>query len=57
MLLVPKSLFPLLWVDYAPEGSGEAANFTLRGHGTHVDLLWFLFLVGRIYPLMQEHIL
>ena len=22
MLLVPKSLFSLLWVDYAPEGSG-----------------------------------
>ena len=22
---------------------------------THIDLLWFLFLVGRICPLMQEH--
>ena len=46
MLLVPKTFFSLLWVDYAPEGSGYAANFTLRGHGTHIDLLWFLFLVS-----------
>ena len=25
-----------------------AACFTLSGHGTHFDLPWFLFLVGRI---------
>ena len=34
-----------------------AACFTLRGHGTHIDLLWLLFLVGRICPLMREHFL
>ena len=34
-----------------------AACFTLRGHGTHIDLLWRLFLVGRICPLMREHFL
>ena len=34
-----------------------ASCFTLRGHGTHIDLLWFLFLVDRICPLMQEHFL
>ena len=28
-----------------------AARFTLTGHGTHIDYLWFLFLVGRICPL------
>ena len=27
------------------------------GHGTHIDLRWFLFLVDRICPLMQEHFL
>ena len=34
-----------------------AACFTLRGHGVHIDLLWFLSLVGRICPLMQEDFL
>ena len=34
-----------------------AACFTLRGHDTHIDLLWLLFLVGRICPLMQAHFL
>ena len=28
-----------------------AACFTLRGHDTHIDFLWVLFLVGRIGPL------
>ena len=28
----------------------RAACFTLRGHCTHIDLLWLLFLVGRIFP-------
>ena len=32
-----------------------ATCFTLRGHCTHIDLLWFLFLVCRICPLIQEH--
>ena len=39
----------------------SAACFTLRGHdivrGHDIDLLWFLFLVGRICPLMQERFL
>ena len=63
MLLVPIN-FSFCWVDYALEGSTFplsnvilAACFTLRGHGTHIVLLWFLFLVGRICPLMQEHFL
>ena len=34
-----------------------AACFTLRGYGTHIDLLWFLSLVGRICTLMQEYFL
>ena len=59
MLLVPKTFFPFCLVDYALEGSGQAAYFTLRGNGTHIghtDLLWFLFPFGRICPLisMQE---
>ena len=33
----------------------SAACFTLRGHD--IGLLWFLFLVGRICPLMQERFL
>ena len=33
-----------------------AACFTLRGEA-HIDLLWFLFVVSRICPLMQEHFL
>ena len=34
-----------------------AACFTLRGHDTHIDLLWLLFLVGRICPLILAHFL
>ena len=34
-----------------------AACFTLGGHDTLIDFLWFLFLVGMICPLMQEHFL
>ena len=30
-----------------------AACFTVRGHDTHIDFLWVLFLVGRIGPLIQ----
>ena len=30
-----------------------AVCFTRRGHDAHFDLLWVLFLVGRISPLMQ----
>ena len=30
-----------------------AACFTLTGHDTHVNFPWFLFLVGRISPLIQ----
>ena len=56
-------VFFLCWVDYALEGSTAnvilagvlAACFTLRGHDSHIDLLWLLFLVGRIFPLMQAH--
>ena len=29
----------------------------LGGHDTLIDFLWFLFLVGMISPLMQEHFL
>ena len=29
-----------------------ATFFPLRGHDTHIDFLWVLFLVGRIGPLM-----
>ena len=32
-----------------------AACFTLRGHDTHIDFLWVLFLVGRIGPLMKTY--
>ena len=58
--------FFLCWVGYALEGSAFSLNkcdvilaacFSLRGRGTHIDLLWFLFLVDRICPLMQEHFL
>ena len=63
MLLIPIN-FSLCGVDYSLEGSSFsitnvilAACFTLRGHGTHIDLLWFLFMVDRICPLMQEHFL
>ena len=31
-----------------------ATCFTLRGHDTHIDFLWVLFLVGRIGPLIQN---
>ena len=31
--------------------------FTLGGHDMLIDFLWFLFLVGMISPLMQEHFL
>ena len=31
-----------------------AACLTVRGHGAHIDLLWFLFQVGRICPPMQK---
>ena len=34
-----------------------AACFTLGGHDTPIDFLWFLFLVSVICPLMQEHFL
>ena len=27
-----------------------AACFTLRGHDTHINFLWVLFLVGRDWP-------
>ena len=33
------------------------SNFQLPTSGTHTDLLWFLLRVGRICPLIQEHIL
>ena len=64
MLLVPINV-SFCWVDYALEGSTFllsnvilAACFTLRGHVVaHTVLMWFLFLVGRICPLMQEHFL
>ena len=51
MLLIPISLH-FHWANVI-----LAACFTLRGHGIHIDLLWFLSLVGRICPLMQEHFL
>ena len=62
MLLVPISFF-LCWVDYALEGSTFSLSkcdfsclfHTERSWHTHVYLLWFLFLVGRICPLKQEH--
>ena len=53
-----------LWrVDYTSEGKRFvfanvifAAYFILRGHDTHF-LQLLLFLVGMIWPLMQEHFL
>ena len=64
MLLVPISFF-LYGADYSLEGSAfslSKSDFTRlfhteRSYGTHIDLLWFLFLVDRICPLMQEHFL
>ena len=63
MLLVPISFF-LWWVDYALEGSTfsmSKCDFSRLFHTVrsciHIDLLWFLSLVGRICPLMQEHFL
>ena len=55
----------LCWVDYALEGSTFSPSkcdfsrmfHTLRGDDTHIDLLWLLFLVGTIFPLMQAHFL
>ena len=41
MLLVPIRFF--FWrVDYAPANVILAACFTLRGHDTLIDFLWFL---------------
>ena len=34
-----------------------AAFFILRGRDTHINFLLLLFMVGMIYPLMQEHFL
>ena len=64
MLLVPIKFFPLLgrscsgrfYIVIFTEQMWFAC-FTLRGHDTHIDLLWLLFLVGRICPLMQAHFL
>ena len=59
MLLVHISFF-LCWVEYALEGSTFSLSkcdfftqVTQRGHGTNNDLLWFLFLVGRICRLKR----
>ena len=64
MLLVPIRFF-LCRVDYALESSTFSLSkcdfsrlfHTLRGHGIRIDLLWFLSLVSRMCPLMQEHFL
>ena len=31
--------------------------FILKGHDTHINFLRLLFMVGMIFPLMQEHII
>ena len=66
MLLVPITFFSFCWVDYPLEGFTfltEQMWFKLPvsywkvDHGRRIDLFWFLFLVGRICPLVQKHIL
>ena len=62
-LLVPIRFFPLL----GRLCSGRFYIFTEQMWfsllvsrwevSAHIDLLWFLFVVGRIFPLMQEHFL
>ena len=64
MLLVPISFFSLLgrlcsgrFYIFTQQNVNLATCFTLRGHGAHIDLLWFLFLVGRFCPQMQKRFL
>ena len=62
MLLVPKIVFSggyiIFWVLlFEWVNVNFAACFILRGHDTHIDFLWLLFLVGMICHLMQEHFL
>ena len=59
MLLVPIIFFSsggqiMLWriLSFDLTDVIFAACFTLRGHDTHIDFLWVLFLVGRIGPLI-----
>ena len=57
---LPTSYFRLLTSDFQLPTSNfqlPTSDFRLPTSGTHTDLLWFLLLVGRICPLIQEHIL
>ena len=60
MLLIPIKFFSLLgrlcsgrFYIFTEQMWFLAICFTLRGHSTHIYLLWLLFLVSRICPLMQ----
>ena len=51
LLLFPVSIFSRFnWANVI-----FAASFILRGRDAHIDLLQLSFLVGVIFPLMQEH--